>query len=79
MVNMAALMGGLIIFIIIIWFSLIALGILAFVLWILMIIDVAKRKFKQENDRVMWILILVFTGIIGAIIYYFIVKKPNKH
>ena len=79
MVNMAALIGSLFFFIIIVWFSLIILGILGFVLWILMIIDVAKRKFKQENDKVMWILIITLTGVIGALIYYFMIKKPNKH
>ena len=62
MVNIAALIGSLFFFIIIVWFSLIILGILGFVLWILMIIDVAKRKFKQENDKVMWILIIALTG-----------------
>ena len=79
MVNMAALIGSLFFFIIIVWFSLIILGILGFVLWVLMIIDVAKRKFKQENDKIMWILIIALTGVIGALIYYFMIKKPNKH
>lgn len=49
-----------------------------FVLWVFMLIDCAKRKFKNDNDRVLWILLLVFFGIIGAVIYYFVVKKPNK-
>ena len=44
-----------------------------------MIIDVAKRKFKNETDKIAWILIIIFTYVIGAIIYYFIIKRPNKH
>jgi len=55
------------------------LVILAIVFWIFMIVDAAQREFKQENDKVLWILIVVLTGIIGAIIYYFMIKKPNKH
>ncbi|MBI5392063.1 PLDc N-terminal domain-containing protein [Candidatus Woesearchaeota archaeon] len=47
-------------------------------LWIWMIIDCAKRKFKNDNEQVVWILILVFTGWLGAIIYYFAVKKQDK-
>jgi len=62
----------------IIWLVLLVLGILATIFWIFMIIDVAKRKFKNENDRVLWILVVILAGIIGAIVYYFVVKKPNK-
>ncbi|MDD3625709.1 MAG: PLDc N-terminal domain-containing protein [bacterium] len=53
------------------------------VLWIMMIIDVIQRpedKFPDpgENTRLMWILVVVLTGIIGAGIYYFMVKKKMK-
>lgn len=62
-----------------IWIVFFAIGIFAFVFWILMIVDVAKRNFKNENDKIMWILIVILTGIIGALIYYFMVKKKNKN
>jgi len=48
-----------------------------FAFWIWMIIDCVKRKFKNEMDKVVWMLLLIFTGILGALIYYFIVKKKN--
>ena len=54
-----------------------ALMIFSFVFWILMIVDIAKRKFPKDNDQIMWILIVIFTGIIGALIYYFIVKRQK--
>lgn len=44
-----------------------------------MIIDVTKRKFKKENDKILWILVVILASWIGALIYYFIIKKPNKH
>ena len=44
-----------------------------------MLVDVAKRKFKEENEKIVWILVIALTGIIGAAIYYFIIKVPNKH
>ena len=56
-----------------------ALGIFALVFWIIMIVDVVKREFKQENDKILWVLIVILTGIVGALIYYFVVKKPDKH
>ncbi|MCK4590002.1 MAG: PLDc N-terminal domain-containing protein [Nanoarchaeota archaeon] len=60
----------------IIVFSLMILGI---VLWFLMLIDAVKRKFKNDNDKVIWIILIALLGIIGAIIYYFVIKRPNKH
>lgn len=56
---------------------LIFLGIFVFlfVFWIWMIIDCVKRKFKNENDKIVWILVLIFLSFLGAILYYFIVKR----
>ena len=47
----------------------------AFVFWILMLIDSIKRNFKKENDKIIWVLVIVLTGILGAIIYYFVIKR----
>ncbi len=51
-----------------------ALVIFLTVFWVLMIIDCAKRK-MSDSERVVWILVLVFLGFIGATIYYFAVKR----
>ena len=55
-----------------------ALGIFAFVFWIYMIVDCAKRKFKDDSGKILWILILIFLGVLGSAIYYFVVKKPEN-
>ena len=73
------MIGGFIIFFFIIWFAIIILCILGFIFWIFMIVDVAKRNFKSENDKIVWILVVILAGIIGALIYYFVIKKPDKH
>jgi len=52
--------------------------ILFFVFWVLMIVDCAKRNFKGENDKVVWILVIVLLGFIGATMYYFAVKASDK-
>lgn len=54
-----------------------ALSIIGFIFWILMLVDCIKRKFKEETEKIIWILVLVFTGVIGALIYYFVVKKKK--
>ncbi len=46
------------------------------VFWILMIVHAAKH---DVENKAMWIVIMVFTGIVGAVIYYFAVKRKfNK-
>lgn len=55
------------------------ISISSFIFWLFMLIDAAKRKFKDGSDKVAWILVIVLVGIIGAIIYYFVIKRKNKH
>ncbi|MCX6694762.1 MAG: PLD nuclease N-terminal domain-containing protein [Candidatus Altiarchaeota archaeon] len=40
-----------------------------------MLIDCVKREFKDQNEKIVWILILALTNWIGAVIYYFLVKR----
>lgn len=56
-------------------FFMFVIGALVFAFWIAMLVDCLKRKFKNDTDRIVWILVIIFAGIIGALIYYFIVKK----
>jgi hypothetical protein len=53
-------------------FLFMGIGIWATVFWIMMIVHAAKHDIQ---DRGMWIILMVFTGIIGAFIYYFVVKR----
>lgn len=52
-------------------------GTLAF--WIWMLVDCARRPFEDPggNLRLVWILIIVLAGWIGALIYLFAVKIPQ--
>jgi prolipoprotein diacylglyceryltransferase len=56
----------------------VALGIFIFVFWILMLVDCIKRKYKESSDKIVWVIVIVFTQIIGALIYYFVVKVKDK-
>jgi len=58
--------------------SILVFGVLMFIFWILMLIDCVKRDFEISNDKVMWILLIVLLGALGAIIYYFVVKIKEK-
>ncbi len=54
-----------------------ALGIFFFIFWVSMLIDCIKRKFKNDNDRLIWVLVLIFLQALGAVIYYFVVKEKK--
>jgi len=61
-----------------IWLGIIGLAIASFVFWIMMIVDAAKRKFPKSEEQIVWIVVLVVSGIVGAIVYYFLVKKKQQ-
>ena len=67
------------IFIIAMQFLAVIIGLLTTIFWIFMIIDVVQRRFPAENDKLMWLLLIIFTHTIGAVVYYFMIKKPNKY
>ncbi len=76
-----AAVGIFLIFIMVFYAIFFAVAIAAFVLWIMMLIDAAQRTiWENENDKTIWILIIVLTGGIGALIYYFMIRRklgPN--
>jgi len=51
------------------------LAIASLVFWIMMLIDAAKYK---TDNQVVWILVICLTGVIGALIYYFVVKRDRE-
>ena len=58
------------------------LGIVLFVFWLWMLIDCLKRpddKFAIGGNyaKLIWVLVIIFTGFIGALIYYFLVKRKD--
>ena len=57
----------------IIWFFMMILMIPLFVLWILMLLHAVKN---QTDNKTAWVLILIFTNFVGAVIYYFAEKRP---
>lgn len=69
--------AGLGIGMLIIWGLMMIVGIFLFVFWIIMLIDTFKRtNWKQESDKTLWIILVIVLGYLGAIIYYFAIKRP---
>ena len=64
-------------FFIVFWIIIVVLFLAGFIFWIWTIIDCARREFPQENDKLLWILILVFLGVLGSIIYVIVGRKKG--
>ena len=64
------------------WFSLIAavsvgLGVLGTIFWVWMLVDCATKEPDEGNSKVVWTIIIVFTHLVGAAIYFF-VRRPQR-
>lgn len=49
--------------------------ILLAVFWVWMLVDCLKKNFKNNIDKLVWVIVLLFTNILGAFLYYFLVKR----
>jgi hypothetical protein len=48
------------------------LGILCAIFWVWMLVHAVASDIK---DKPLWIILILFTGLIGAVVYYFAVKR----
>lgn len=53
------------------------LGIGGTILWIWMIVDCATKEKSEGNEKVVWILVIVLTHWIGALIYL-LARRPKR-
>ena len=63
--------GGIIAAILLLYGFFILLGLASFVFWIVELVDVARREFRDPNTKLLWLLLVIFLHGLGAIIYYF--------
>ena len=55
----------------------IIIGLLVFAFWIWMIIDAAKRNFRNDAEKIIWIVIIVLGSWIGALVYLLTINLTN--
>ena len=53
-------------------------GILYFVYWVTAIVDVIKSDFKDQNMKLIWIIVLIFANPIGPFVYFGLVKNRRR-
>lgn len=64
----------------------IVIGVAGLVVWIIALIDVVQRPDAEfpsarqgaynSSEKVIWVLVVVLAGVIGAIVYYAVVMRP---
>ncbi len=54
-----------------------AVSILGTAFWIWMLIDCATNEPSEGNDKLIWILVILFTHGFGALIY-FLARRPTR-
>ena len=47
------------------------------VFWIVEIVDVVRRDFNDDNTKIIWLLVVIFGHLIGALVYYFVGKNQG--
>jgi len=64
-------------------FGFLILGVLAFAaavfgFWVWMLVDCAVHTPAENNQKLVWVLVIVLTGWIGALIYLFVQRPKNR-
>ena len=49
-----------------------AIGPIALAFWVWMVVDCATHEPSVGNDKLVWIIVIVFGNVVGALIYYFV-------
>ncbi len=61
-----------------VWCGAILINLIGLVFMIWAVVDCVKNETNENNNRLIWILIIVLLGWIGALIYYFI-RVRNRY
>lgn len=50
----------------------------SFAFWIWMLVDCANNTPSKDNLKLIWILVIVFTGLVGTLVYFFVQRPKNR-
>lgn len=59
------------------FFLFFGIGIAGTLFWLWMLIDCATKEPSEGNDKLIWVIVIIFTNLLGAIIYFF-VRRPKR-
>ncbi|MDA8417143.1 MAG: PLDc N-terminal domain-containing protein [Betaproteobacteria bacterium] len=47
------------------------------IFWVWQLVDCLKSDFKKQNDKMIWLIVLLLAGPLGALIYTFVGKRQK--
>ncbi|MEO8206649.1 MAG: PLDc N-terminal domain-containing protein [Chthoniobacterales bacterium] len=53
-------------------------GLATFVIWIVALINALTNTALKDTEKLIWVLVIVFTHIIGAIIYFAVAPRARR-
>lgn len=54
-----------------------ALVLLPALFWVVMLVDVVQRRFADPTTKLIWVLVVIFTHFVGALVYYVVGRKQG--
>lgn len=57
------------------WLFVLVFGLAFLIFWIKAIIEIANSQFTDGTSKIVWLLIVIFLGVIGLLLYYLIGRK----
>ncbi len=57
--------------------AMLVVGLLLLAFWIWMLVDCAKRRFKNDFEKIIWIVVIALCNWIGSLIYFIVIKSIN--
>ena len=51
------------------------LGLISTVFWLWMLVDAVTSKSLADNDKIVWVIVILFLHFVGALIYFFVGRK----
>ena len=61
-----------------VWGLALVVGLAFTVFWIVEIVDVLRREFRDSTLKIVWLLVVVLLHGLGALIYYFVGKPQGR-
>jgi hypothetical protein len=54
------------------------LGLLSLAFWIWMLVDAATNRGLDQNERIVWVIVVALLHFLGALIYFFVRRSKRK-
>jgi len=53
-----------------------AVGLATFIVWLVALVDILRSEFTG-NNKIIWLLVVIFVPLIGAILYFLIGRRQK--